>query len=45
MPHAREIAKLAQAEFHPVNARDAQPIYLRNKVAMTTAERMAKAAA
>ena len=45
MPHAREIATLAQAEFHPVDAREAQPIYLRNKVAMTTAERMAKAAA
>jgi tRNA threonylcarbamoyladenosine biosynthesis protein TsaB len=45
VPHAREVAMLAQAEFHPVDARDAQPIYLRNKVAMTTAERMAKAAA
>lgn len=45
VPHAREVALLAQAEFNPVDARDAQPIYLRNKVAMTTAERMAKVAA
>jgi tRNA threonylcarbamoyladenosine biosynthesis protein TsaB len=45
VPHAREVALLAQAEFQPVAPRDAQPIYLRNKVAMTTAERMAKAAA
>lgn len=44
-PHAREVALLAQEEFHPVAARDAQPIYLRNKVALTTAERMAKVAA
>ena len=45
VPHARDVAKLAQAEFHPVAARHAQPIYLRNRVAMTTAERLAKAAA
>lgn len=45
VPHARDIAKLAQLEFHPVAARHAQPLYLRNKVAMTTAERLAKAAA
>lgn len=45
VPHARDIAKLAQAEFHPVAAHHAQPLYLRNKVAMTTAERLAKAAA
>lgn len=43
-PHACDIAKLAQTEFNPVAACHAQPIYLRNKVAMTTAERLAKAA-
>ncbi|KRB93283.1 tRNA (adenosine(37)-N6)-threonylcarbamoyltransferase complex dimerization subunit type 1 TsaB [Noviherbaspirillum sp. Root189] len=45
MPHAAQIAVLAQHEFsmgHAVHARDAQPIYLRNKVALTTAERAAK---
>ncbi|NEX62834.1 tRNA (adenosine(37)-N6)-threonylcarbamoyltransferase complex dimerization subunit type 1 TsaB [Noviherbaspirillum galbum] len=48
MPHARWIAALAEAEFaagRTVAARDAQPVYLRNKVAMTTAERMAKVTA
>jgi tRNA threonylcarbamoyladenosine biosynthesis protein TsaB len=48
MPHAREIALLAQfdvAAGRTVHARDAQPIYLRNKVALTTIERLAKAAA
>jgi tRNA threonylcarbamoyladenosine biosynthesis protein TsaB len=48
MPHAREIALLAQfdvAAGRTVHARDAQPIYLRNKVALTTVERLAKAAA
>jgi tRNA threonylcarbamoyladenosine biosynthesis protein TsaB len=48
MPHARQIAQLAQAELAAgmaVNARDAQPVYLRNKVALTTVERMAKVAA
>jgi tRNA threonylcarbamoyladenosine biosynthesis protein TsaB len=44
VPHARDIAKLAQMEFKPVAACHAQPIYLRNKVAMTTVERLAKAA-
>jgi tRNA threonylcarbamoyladenosine biosynthesis protein TsaB len=48
MPHARWIAALAQKEAaagRTINARDAQPVYLRNKVAMTTAERSAKVAA
>jgi len=45
MPHAVHIAQLAQTELiagRMLNARDAQPIYLRNKVALTTAERQAK---
>lgn len=48
MPHASQIAQLAQIAFaagHTVNAREAQPVYLRNKVALTTAEREAKVAA
>lgn len=48
MPHAAQIARLAEGEFalgRTVTARDAQPIYLRNKVALTTSERLAKAAA
>jgi tRNA threonylcarbamoyladenosine biosynthesis protein TsaB len=48
VPHAVQIAQLAQIEFaagRVVNARDAQPLYLRNKVALTTSERMAKVAA
>ena len=48
MPHAAQIARLAEIEFaagRTVSARDAQPIYLRNKVALTTAERLAKVAA
>ncbi|HZW12505.1 MAG TPA: tRNA (adenosine(37)-N6)-threonylcarbamoyltransferase complex dimerization subunit type 1 TsaB [Noviherbaspirillum sp.] len=48
MPHARQIAQLAQHELangRTVSARDAQPIYLRNKVALTTVERLAKVAA
>lgn len=48
MPHAAQIAQLAQIEFaagRMMNARDAQPVYLRNKVALTTAEREAKVAA
>lgn len=47
MPHARQIAQLAQLELaagRTVVAQDAQPLYLRNKVAFTTAERLAKAA-
>ncbi|HJV81482.1 tRNA (adenosine(37)-N6)-threonylcarbamoyltransferase complex dimerization subunit type 1 TsaB [Noviherbaspirillum sp.] len=48
VPHAAQIARLAQLELaagRAVNARDAQPVYLRNKVAMTTAERLARTAA
>lgn len=48
MPNARWIAALAEKELaagRTINARDAQPVYLRNKVAMTTAERSAKVAA
>lgn len=47
-PHASQIARLAEVEFiagRTVKAHEAQPIYLRNKVALTTAERMAKVAA
>ncbi len=46
MPHAREIAQLAARAWlrgehcHP---RDASPLYLRNKVALTTNERLAGA--
>ncbi len=49
MPHARELAQLARAAGHGVAAADAQPLYLRNKIAYTSAERQvinaAKAAA
>lgn len=47
MPHAKYIARQAQHAFAngvKTAARDAQPLYVRNKVALTTAERMAKAA-
>lgn len=47
MPHAAQIAQLARIELARgagMPARDAQPIYLRNKVALTTSERLAKAA-
>jgi tRNA threonylcarbamoyladenosine biosynthesis protein TsaB len=47
MPHAVYIAQLGRIEFlanRTVAPRDAQPIYLRNKVALTTAERMARVA-
>lgn len=47
MPHAKHVAQLARIEFianRTVAPRDAQPIYLRNKVALTTMERLAKAA-
>jgi tRNA threonylcarbamoyladenosine biosynthesis protein TsaB len=47
MPHARQVARLGQQAFaigKTVYARDAQPVYLRNKVAFTTAERAAKVA-
>jgi tRNA threonylcarbamoyladenosine biosynthesis protein TsaB len=42
MPHAVEIARLGAGVFlagQTVHARDAQPVYLRNKVALTTLER------
>ena len=45
MPHAAQIgslARLALAAGLQVAARDAQPIYLRNKIALTTAERLLK---
>jgi tRNA threonylcarbamoyladenosine biosynthesis protein TsaB len=48
VPHAAQIATLAQVEFaagRTLNPRDAQPVYLRNKVALTTSERLAKVAA
>jgi tRNA threonylcarbamoyladenosine biosynthesis protein TsaB len=44
LPHAASIARLALvalAKGEGVDARDAQPLYLRNKVALTTAERLA----
>jgi tRNA threonylcarbamoyladenosine biosynthesis protein TsaB len=47
MPHARQVAMLGQQALalgHTQNARDAQPVYLRNKVAFTTAERAERAA-
>jgi tRNA threonylcarbamoyladenosine biosynthesis protein TsaB len=46
MPHAAQIARLAQLAFdqgRAVAAHDAQPFYLRNKVALTTNERALKA--
>ena len=46
-PHASDIAALAAIEFAKGNAlpaRDAQPVYLRNKVALTTQERLGAAA-
>lgn len=48
MPHARQIAELGMVAMlagHGLHARDAQPLYLRNKVALTTRERLAKVAA
>ncbi len=45
MPHAIQIAQLARKALQAglqVHARDAQPIYLRNQVALTTAERLQK---
>lgn len=43
MPHAAQVATLARlavARGETLNAAAAQPLYLRNKVALTTAERM-----
>lgn len=48
MPHASHIALLGRDMISrglAVHARDAQPMYLRNKVALTTAERTAERAA
>lgn len=48
LPHASHIARLAVIEVaagRTISPRDAQPVYLRNKVALTTAERLAKSAA
>ena len=48
MPHAAQIAALARlavARGDTLEASAAQPVYLRNKVALTTAERMAGQAA
>jgi tRNA threonylcarbamoyladenosine biosynthesis protein TsaB len=45
MPHATQIAQLARIAFRlgqAVAAHDAQPLYLRNKVALTSAERALK---
>lgn len=45
MPHAAQVASLARlalAAGSQVAPRDAQPIYLRNKIALTTAERLVK---
>ncbi|HJV03510.1 MAG TPA: tRNA (adenosine(37)-N6)-threonylcarbamoyltransferase complex dimerization subunit type 1 TsaB [Burkholderiaceae bacterium] len=42
MPHAAQIAQLAAVAFaagHTVPAEEAQPLYLRNKIAYTSAER------
>jgi tRNA threonylcarbamoyladenosine biosynthesis protein TsaB len=44
LPHARQIAQLAKAELdagRTLSAAEAQPLYLRNKVAYTSAERQA----
>jgi tRNA threonylcarbamoyladenosine biosynthesis protein TsaB len=43
MPHALQIAELARGAFaagHVVAAAEAQPLYLRNKIALTSAERL-----
>ena len=45
-PHAAQIAQLADWAFQngqSLAAREAQPLYLRNKIALTTSERLAKA--
>ncbi len=45
MPHAAQVAQLARvalAHGDTIAAQDAQPLYLRNKVALTTIERMEK---
>ncbi len=45
MPHARDVAQLGQralARGQGLTAAEAQPLYLRNQVALTTAERLAR---
>src|SRR5450830_441083 len=45
MPHARQVATLGNivvAQRRTVSAQQAQPLYLRNKVALTTAERQVR---
>jgi tRNA threonylcarbamoyladenosine biosynthesis protein TsaB len=47
-PHAKQVAQLALEAFlqgRSLPAQQAQPLYLRNKIALTTAERKGKAAA
>ena len=47
VPYAAQVALLAEkawARGAAIPAREAEPLYLRNKVALTTSERMAKAA-
>jgi tRNA threonylcarbamoyladenosine biosynthesis protein TsaB len=47
MPHAADVAHLARDAFlrgEAITAMEAQPFYLRNKVALTTSERAARAA-
>jgi len=46
VPHAAQVARLGEkawARGEAISAREAEPLYLRNKVALTTSERMAKA--
>ncbi|MBI3283502.1 MAG: tRNA (adenosine(37)-N6)-threonylcarbamoyltransferase complex dimerization subunit type 1 TsaB [Burkholderiales bacterium] len=43
MPHALQVARLGRAAYEAgvrLSAEQAQPLYLRNKIALTTAERM-----
>lgn len=43
MPHAEQIARLGMLDYalgKQIDAQHAQPLYLRNKIALTTAERM-----
>jgi tRNA threonylcarbamoyladenosine biosynthesis protein TsaB len=47
LPHAAQVARLGEKAWMAgaaIPARAAEPLYLRNKVALTTSERMAKAA-
>jgi tRNA threonylcarbamoyladenosine biosynthesis protein TsaB len=47
VPHAAQVARLGEKAWtrgEAISAREAEPLYLRNKVALTTSERMAKAA-